>query len=78
MLSNPEDPGDPRGFLCVATALPKAAARWVTDAVSGSVEGDYVVNGTRTHFVGGRLDLASTPKTCITIPNWLGAFCREF
>jgi hypothetical protein len=49
-----------------------------TGGLSGSVEGDYEVNGTRTHLAGGRLDLTSTPKACITIPNGLGEFCHEF
>ncbi len=49
-----------------------------SNGLSGSVEGDYVVNGTRPHLAGGRLDLTSTPKACITIPNGLGEVCREF
>jgi hypothetical protein len=48
-----------------------------SDGLSGTVEGDYEFNGSTTKLAGGRLDLTSTPKACITIPS-VGEACHEF
>jgi len=79
---------DAAGAVCGAVCdgkIAKALGQFVgtvtlsigDNGLSGTVEGDYEFNGTKTKLAGGRLDLTSTPKACITIPN-VGEACHEF
>jgi len=79
---------DAAGSVCGAACdgtIQKDAGQFVgtvtlsigSNGLSGVVEGDYIVAGKSTHLAGGRVDLTSTPKACITVGG-IGEICHEF